>query len=485
VQTLRRHDAAGRLLPYVAIVVAGIVAFLPGLRAGFVSDDFVYIGWAAQTSFTGALHRFVPIPHFWYRPLNDTIFWVEHWIFGAQPVAYHAVALICHLGISILLFRLIRTLGVGMPAALAATGAFALSIHADELVFWWAAGHYAFGGLALVAAVLAYAEGWTWLTVAFAVLAILSDEAGATVIAVLVAYEVLVVRGPSLVRRATRLAPVAAVTAGYLVLRLATGGFWSESQPCHAVRCDTTGALEYFDRLLLRPDRLIDFLRPYDAQHQHRLAVTAALVGALLLVAAALRVWRWRDGRVIAFGLAWCGISTALLVYALYPYVSDRFLYYPTMGLAVAIGGAAQQAVDAWTESPPRWRLAAAGVLAVYAAWLAAGVVTLWQRGGEWMAAGQTVASIFDSTHQLEPVLLPGTVLVYSHVPDSRTPDIPPGNTGPYLLRNGIAPGVQTRYDGRRDVIVIEAGTPVPPRPTQVVCLDIRGADVVPVDCPT
>jgi len=483
--------------PYLAIVVAGTIAFLPGLGAGFVSDDFNYVSWIRSTTPGGVLAQFLPALaqgqlNPFYRPLNDLLFWLEYQVFGAQPVAYHLVAFLCHLGIAVLLYRLALRLGVRMEAALAGAAAFLLSIHAHEVIFWWAAGHFAFGGLAIVAAVLAYIEGWTWLSLVFTVLALLTDEAGVALLPVLAVAEGLFgrplvpaasSRPAEIARRLPRLAPTAAALVGYFGLRVSRGGFWSESDACHDPGCQALGLVEYVDRLFLRPGRLIELLRAYTTPN--RLVVGAALLVVLAGALALLRAWRWRDWRVVAFGAAWCLAFLAVFLYGLWPYISDRFFYYPEMGLALALAGAVQQALRGWTRTSATRpaRLATGAVLAGYAVWLALGVPTLWHRAGQWVEAGQTVSAIFDNTTRLEPNPRPGTVLVFADVPDTLLPDVPPGNTGPYLLRNGLTTGLRERY-GRSDIDPIPATSAVPRNAPAVVCLDIVGDEVERAACP-
>jgi hypothetical protein len=489
-----RHAERARAVaavPYVAILVAGAIAFLPGLGAGFVSDDFDYLWWFRSTPLSDIVALFVPSapqgrvdPY--YRPLSDLLFWVEYQVFGSHPAAYHVVALACHLAIAFLLYRLAVRLGVRTAIALAGVAAFLLSIHAHEVVFWWADDHYAFGGLAIVAAVLAYAEGWTWLSVACAVLALLTDEAGVTLLPTLAVYEALfggpiVASAGALGRRALRLAPTVAAVVGYAGMRLAGGGFWGEAPACRNPGCLASGAVEYFDQLFVRPGRLIELLRA--GTSSNRLVVGAALLGLLVVGAALLRVWRWRDWRVVAFGAGWCAISAAVLIYGLWPYVSDRFFYYPEIGLALAVAGGLEQALQGSTSAARPARAAAGVVLAVYAAWLAVGVLALWNRAEQWDAAGRTVSAIFDGTVRLEPHPPPGAVLVFEDVPDTLLPDVPPGNTGPYLLRNGLTTGLRGRY-GRSDIRPIPATSPLPPGSTTVVCLDINDGAVVRAACP-
>jgi hypothetical protein len=485
--------ARGRLaaaLPYVAILLTGTIAFLPGLSAGLVSDDYDFVYWIESVSFKGILLHFVPSAvqglNPYYRPLSDFLFWVQYHVFATQATAYHVVALAFHLGIAILLYRLALRLDVRTGAALAGVAAFLVSIHAHEVVFWWTDDHYAFGGLLIIAAVLAYVERRIWLSVVLTALALLTDEAGVALLPTLMLSEALfggplVVSAGVIGRRLLRLAPTAAAVIVYAGIRLAWGGFWSESHACHDPGCQAVGAVEYFDQLFVRPGRLIELLRPDPTSN--RLLVCAVILGVLAVLAALLQVWRWRDWRVVAFGAAWCALSAAVFVYGLWPYVSDRFFYYPEMGLALALAGAVEQALRAWPSVSRPVRAATGAILAAYAAWLGVGLATLWHRAEQWDRAGQTVSAIFDGTIRLEPNPTPGTVFVFGNIPDTLLPDIPPGNTGPYLLRNGLTNGLRWRY-GTSDINAVPATSPIPRDAKAVICLDIQGSEVRRAACP-
>jgi len=478
---------AGRVIatgpvPYVAIVVASVIAFLPGLGAGFVADDFANLGWAASTSLGGVLGHLVPTSGPPYRPLADVLFWLQHRAFGAQPVPYHLVSLAAHVGIAGLLYRLAGRLGVGPVPALAGVGAFVVSIHAHELVFWGSAGQYALGGLAIVAAVLAYVAGRTWLSLALVVAALLTDEAAISLLPVLAVAEALFGRPAPVARRLLRLAPAAAAVAGYLAMRVATGGLRGTADACRSVGCDLTGGVQYFDRLFARPGRVIELLRPDTYATPNDVLMAAALVVLFAGLAVLLGVWRWRDRRVIGFGLAWCVITAAVFIYAQWPYAPDRFLYYPELGLALALAGVVQQVLRGW-DAGTRARLTAGPVLAGYLAWVALGVPTLWHRAGQWNDASDTVAAIFDRTVRLDPDPPRGAVLVFQGVPDAPALDIPPGGTGPYLLGDGLTEGVRMRY-GRSDITPVASTDDRPAGATSVVCFEIVDAGVVRSECP-
>src|SRR5437867_3074094 len=97
----------------VAIVVAVAMVYLPVLRGDFVWDDFLLI--------TGnpLLQNFSDLVEIWsggrtadYFPLTNTIFWIEHHLFGANATGYHAVNILLQIANALLVWRLLTRLNI-------------------------------------------------------------------------------------------------------------------------------------------------------------------------------------------------------------------------------------------------------------------------------------------------------------------------------------------------------------------------------------
>ncbi len=143
----------------LALALLGLLAFLPGIGAGFVSDSFYFLWTAHVSSFADMLGHFVPAANTWYRPLTDLVFWLEYQVFGQNPVGYHLIALLFHIASAILLYFVSLRLTGNRFAALLAGLVLLLTIHAQEVV--WDVGdlHSALGGAVLLACLLAYVHG--------------------------------------------------------------------------------------------------------------------------------------------------------------------------------------------------------------------------------------------------------------------------------------------------------------------------------------
>src|SRR6266704_1468671 len=96
-----------------AIIIAVVLVYLPALRGDFVWDDFLLI--------TGnpLLQNFSDLVEIWsggrtadYFPLTNTIFWIEHHLFGANATGYHAVNILLQIANALLVWRLLKRLNV-------------------------------------------------------------------------------------------------------------------------------------------------------------------------------------------------------------------------------------------------------------------------------------------------------------------------------------------------------------------------------------
>ena len=96
-----------------AIIVAVAVVYLPALQGDFVWDDFLLI--------TGnpLLQNFSGLREIWsggrtadYFPLTNTVFWIEHHLFGASATGYHVVNIFLQIANALLVWRLLERLNI-------------------------------------------------------------------------------------------------------------------------------------------------------------------------------------------------------------------------------------------------------------------------------------------------------------------------------------------------------------------------------------
>src|SRR6184192_264500 len=96
-----------------AIIVAVVVVYLPALRGNFVWDDFLLItGNPLLQNFSGLLEIWSGGRTADYFPLTNTIFWIEHHLFGANATGYHAVNILLQIANALLVWRLLTRLNI-------------------------------------------------------------------------------------------------------------------------------------------------------------------------------------------------------------------------------------------------------------------------------------------------------------------------------------------------------------------------------------
>ena len=121
----------------VALVVVTLIAYLPGLRGGFVWDDEA---WTSNIS--GLLRDFSGLRLMWckltalqqYYPLTGTTFWLDYHLWGFWPLPYHVENVFLHALAALLFWQLLRRLDVA--GAWLAAAIFALHPVMVESVGW-------------------------------------------------------------------------------------------------------------------------------------------------------------------------------------------------------------------------------------------------------------------------------------------------------------------------------------------------------------
>lgn len=260
---------------------------------------------------------------------------------GARPAAYHASSIVLHVLNSLLVYAMARGMaGSGMGASAFAGALFGvMGVHA-ETVAWISGRADSIPALFYLSAMVAYARwratGAAWLYCASAsalFLALFSKQSAITLLPMLVAYDLLVVRRRPWPRPADVLAylPYALLTAGYLGLRFILFGNFVRERQLTAGRMAVFLARQwpYFQMMSggLEPVALPE-PEPYAG------GVVLGLVVMLLVVAAAAGAGRrsttW--GVPVFFGPVWWVLTVSPL---LMTYLTPRHLYLASAGVAV------------------------------------------------------------------------------------------------------------------------------------------------------
>jgi len=148
-----RHARAAAFA--IVIVVATLLAYALMLRAGFIWDDDDYVTENSLLRSADGLARIwftADTPQ--YYPLVFTTFWIEHALWGLNPVGYHLVNVLLHAANALLVWRLARRLRLPAPWFIGAV--FALHPVQVESVAWVTERKNVLSGLFYLLALRAY-----------------------------------------------------------------------------------------------------------------------------------------------------------------------------------------------------------------------------------------------------------------------------------------------------------------------------------------
>jgi tetratricopeptide (TPR) repeat protein len=173
------------------LVAAVVLAYRQVWHAGFVWDDGAHVTRPDLRSWAGlARIWFEPGATQQYYPVLHSAFWVEHRLWGDSALGYHLANLLLHLGVTLLLYGLLRRLAV--PGALLAVALFALHPVGVESVAWISEQKNTLSAVFYLGAALAYlrfdarrAPAWYAWAAGLFVLALLSKTVTATLPAAL------------------------------------------------------------------------------------------------------------------------------------------------------------------------------------------------------------------------------------------------------------------------------------------------------------
>jgi hypothetical protein len=375
---------SGRARLLVAAVA--VAASVTSLRNGFVYDDVRVVRDDPRIRELADLPRLLASPYWsdeWrdriYRPVTTASFAVDWAAGGGSPLPFHAVNVLLHVAVSLLVLTLgamvIGHAGGSVVAALlfavhpAHVEAFANVVGRSELLA-------ATGYLGAVVAFLREARAgasapaggrralWVLATLGGAALALGAKEHAVTLPMVLVLADALDARasGESLVRRTTRhallWAAVTTVVVGYLVARSAVvGGATVAGNVAAGLEgLDAAGrlmvmlpAFAVWARLMVWPVHLSADYSPN--AYLPSLGFTAGHAAGLLTIglAAALAWWARRRAPGVSWGIAWFAVTASVAGNVVVPtgvLVAERVLYLPSVGPAIALGAL-------WSVIPP------------------------------------------------------------------------------------------------------------------------------------
>jgi hypothetical protein len=352
-------DSRDRRL-YLAVIACALVPYLPALWNGFAMDDLYIIVWNPLVHSVQGVWRAFGGPYWppdlggqMYRPLPVATFAVDWTIAHGHPAWFHAMNLIWHAGVAVIVAIFARRLA-DWTAALAAGLVFAVHpVHVEAVANVIGLAELMAAAGVCLAVYAAVVRQDVLLSGAALVLGLLSKE-NAVVAPALIGWAWIVgLPSRPTSRRMLAFAASWVVIAGaylavrsvvlhpYARLHAIAPVFLGES--ALAGRLTAIAALGDVLRLLLVPLTL-----RVDYSPAERTIVRSVLDGRFLIGLAGLAIWAgllvmaWRrQRRLEAYGLGWIAIAflpVSNLLFSSGVLLAERTLYLPSVGLALAAG---------------------------------------------------------------------------------------------------------------------------------------------------
>ena len=334
-----------------AVLLSAAAVYSPALTFGLITDDRPLLAAIPHWTFAAIPQFFAH--HYWafinnsagviaayYRPLLLVYDFVVYRSFGALAPAWHAMAILLHVAVTFLVYRMALALSGDDTVALSSTALFALDpVHAEAVA-------RASGVSESLTAALVLASFLCWLrrssgrvysigALAFFCLALLTKETAIMFPAVLLVFELLSRRSWSAVRSVWLFI---AVSLTYLIVRRAVlGGIMN-----------TLMQVPARVMLLTWPSMAIFYTRhlvwPVPMSYKYPLGLQTAITGKVILgmvVLAGLMVLAYR---IQPFATCWA-VLFLLPVFNLQGMtdlgiVHDRYLYLPSVGFCIVVGTA-------------------------------------------------------------------------------------------------------------------------------------------------
>lgn len=205
-KSLEMKKLAGHWLsPVVVAIVLTAVGYANAPGGQFVFDDLFLVRDAGHIRDFGSvfemLRQMKLSEGMGYRPVRNFTHMLEYQVFGLRPWGYHLTNMALHMVVCLLLFRLVRRMGLDLWVALAGMALFAVHPVHTEAVTYISGRRDLLYTAFYIGAMLAYVRGvqdgrrrWVILALVQYVLGIFSKEMAITLPAVLYLWDVLLNR---------------------------------------------------------------------------------------------------------------------------------------------------------------------------------------------------------------------------------------------------------------------------------------------------
>ena len=421
--------------------------------------------------------------------MTITSFTAEWALWHGSPRGYHAVNILLHALVSLLVLALLARL-VSVPAALAGAVFFAVHPVHVEAVANVVGRSELYAAAAVLGACLLYLDRGEVRPVrralrlgALSLLYLIglgSKEIAVTLPGVLLVLEVCRPDAVPLRDRLRRQVPVflslGAVLAAYLLLRASVLGTLTGEVPAPALRGLGTGeriltaltAWPQYLRLMVFPRTLSADYAPGVMMAAHSVTPAVILGGLVLLVWVGTAFAAYRAAPTVSAGLAWFLVTILPVSNLLIPagiLLAERTLYLPSVGAALALAGAAELILRTADARRIRYASVLGGVAA------AALLVRTVERNPTWMST-YVVLNTLAAEHPESFLALRGRASGLAHVGQvdqaaryfDLAVELAPHHYG--LLTEAAGFYARRRMDGRAEQLLRQAIDVAPGQPT-------------------
>lgn len=386
-----------------AVVLLGLVAYLPALNNPFIADDYAFLGYVQSVGTDW--RQLAEIPLGLRRLTTSLVFYLCFSLFGLHPGPYYGVNLLLHMGNAGLVGLLVRELTSDRRMVLAAALFFVAYERHQEAIFWINTSSELLVAAGVLATAIFFARfrrsgqrRWYGLALAAFAFSAVSKESFVVVAPLLVLLDLCLPR-TALGRRWLPHVPFWLVSGAYLVgMYLGPG-----ANPFYVT---SYGISSHFFGVYLRTlHRLLLFV------------YVLLLLGGLVykFVAPSGRFQEALREKPFPFFTGWLLVTLVPYSFLLYAdQLPSRHTYVPSVATAGLVGFLF---VRIWEQAGSRrWRLAGVVVLALC---LAANVVHLWRKDAEYLDRAAPTDQLIAVLNREAAALAPPRVVVVYDFPYS------------------------------------------------------------------
>lgn len=334
----------------IGLLIVTFSAFLGMINNFFVADDFVWLKWAASSTFSDIPKYFVNAQDFFYRPLDKTMMLLLYTVFSFQPQGYHIFTIVVHflVAIGVYIF-LLQLFGRKLWAFIGSLLFILLPSHAENL-YWVATISTNLATLFMLYGAILYEAAQKRskillipVSIIFAALALTSYEMAVVLPFLLVALDLLQKR--SFKKQWLLYIPFVLLDGVYVVVRalshtVAAGGDYAYSLS-HLIPNVVGNFFGYLLLFLFGPSSLAFYEALRTNAKAYVLPVTIIILAVFvvgLVIFLKKKSWVVKQTehlRLFLFGLIFAFIS--LMPFLGLGNITERYLYLASIGFIIAV----------------------------------------------------------------------------------------------------------------------------------------------------